>query len=171
MTGTLKSASTSLKHFQFMDGYRGLAALSVLSQHAEEHFGSKHVLFNGFMFGVPAFFQLSAFLLTYRLLVQYDRRTTADDASSLILATLKYAVTRFCRIYVTLVGFLLYQYVVYWLLDPTDARLNVRLMNGLLLDGYLLTEDIVTFHLWTIPIEVIVFFLFSQKSSFFSQIE
>ena len=43
------------------------------------------------------FFVLSSFLLTYRLLVDFNR---ASDYKALLLITLKYAIRRFLRIYV-----------------------------------------------------------------------
>ncbi len=145
---------TTLKNFDFLDAYRGIAILAVVCQHAEE-FTTKEKTYNGGGFGVPAFFQLSAFLLTYRMLVQYEKNKARGEIKNLKL-TLKYFVIRFCRIYLTYLAFcaihLVYDAV---LLGPKYDNLVIHIFYMVFLRIDQL--DYRLGHLWTLPVEVGLF--------------
>lgn len=84
--------------FDFLDGYRGTLALIVVMGHSCD--GPDGKFFQIFASGsqkyaISGFFLLSAFLLTYRLLIDFYK-----ENSSKILSILKYFIRRFFRIYV-----------------------------------------------------------------------
>jgi peptidoglycan/LPS O-acetylase OafA/YrhL len=95
---------------EFLDGYRGFLANIVLINHIINHTESvqkqvgDYSIFKktGAYIGVPGFFVLSAFLLTYRLMVDFDAASTRNRA---ILKTLQYAIRRFFRIYLVFIVF------------------------------------------------------------------
>jgi peptidoglycan/LPS O-acetylase OafA/YrhL len=133
------STNAALKNFDFLDAYRGLAVLSVVCAHTN-YYTTKIDAYFGTAFGVVAFFQLSAFILTYRLLVQYEK------APSLFHVTLKYMVMRFCRIYLTYLAFCAIHWV--YLAVTNGSRYDVFHMVTLRV------EKLSLGHLWTLPIEV-----------------
>ncbi len=137
----ISSTNHAFKNFAFLDAYRGLAVLSVVCQHTEL-VTTRTKLYQGGWFGVTAFFQLSAFLLTYRLIVQYER------AHKLFHVTLKYIVMRFCRIYLTYLVFCVIHFVYVAVTNgPRYDFLYMVLMRIDLLDPKL-------GFLWTLPLEV-----------------
>ena len=145
-----------LRKFAFLDSYRGLSAVFVICLHAEGIFGKPTTTFDGFYTGVPAFFQLSAFLLSYRLMVQFESKCSCHHSRCKCTSeiVLKYAVTRFCRIYLSFLIFLIVHFVLQWLsLLPANGPVQ-QLINGVLLRRSLLALDPSLYHLWTIPIEV-----------------
>ena len=102
------------------------------------------------MFGVPTFFQLSAFLLTYRLLVQIESTSKTTGKIRIIL---KYFVTRFFRIYMPLVALFLIMHVVYAWTYSLNLGDFSRLFRRLSFEDTIL-QELQTFFLWTIPLEV-----------------
>ena len=149
----------SIKRFDFLDCYRGMAVLFVICSHVDS---AASLYFSGFFTAVTAFFQLSAFLLIYRLLIALESpKTPHDSQSSLIIRVqhtfrifLRYAVVRFCRIYLTFAIFLGIQFLIQsWLMKPSETYAH-QAINGLLLRGKPLADDGNFIHLWTMPIEV-----------------
>ena len=142
------------KNFDFLDSYRGLAAISVAFSHAIFHLGDFPIM-DGFYFGVISFYLLSAFLLTYRLVIQYD--SAGFDIRFIIRITINYFITRFFRIYVTYVIFcFIYGVLEYLIFGDTD---QVKILIGavLLNKDYILSNNNRHGHLWTIPTEVKLF--------------
>ena len=144
---------SSMRNFDFLDAYRGLAALTVVCQHAGEYTGKRSV-FNGGWFGVPAFFQLSAFLLTYRMILQYDNSRQHGLVKQMSV-TCKYFIMRFCRIYLT--------YLIFCVVELFSEHFIVGVRHGYSLPNriifiILLRTDIMTDEpvgpLWTLPVEV-----------------
>ena len=84
-----------LEKIDFLDGYRGTLAIWVLMMHLNVY---KYFHGTGSYIGVPCFFILSSFLLTYRLLNQFnnDKNNFKDN----ILIIIKYFIRRFFRIYI-----------------------------------------------------------------------
>ena len=146
------------RHFGFLDSFRGLAAISVICQHTFSFIDAPHHIMNGLLFGVNAFFLLSAFLLTYRLIVQYEN--AGNNLKKLVEVTIKYMVVRFFRIYAPFVcACFLFAVIEALYFGDKDAWLvlydaallrRVLIMNNTRRHG----------HLWTISIEVgILFYL------------
>ncbi len=108
---------------EFLDGYRGFLANLVLINHIINHTESvqkmvgDYSLFRktGAYIGVPGFFVLSSFLLTYRLLVDFDAASSAFN--KIVLKITQYAIRRFFRIYLV---FLLFWTVCHY--GPTVIR-------------------------------------------------
>ena len=107
----------------------------------------------GFFFGVTVFFELSAFLLTYRMLVQYE--SFATQPMKCLQATIKFFVMRFFRIYVTFVIFCAIDVVLEGVLFGDAARVGPRLaMAAVFIKLPLFDKDSRHGHLWTIHVEV-----------------
>ena len=99
------NSSSEDKRFKFLDGYRGSLAIIVIVAHSTTFLDTKcqliRMLASGAQrYSMSGFFVLSAFLLTHRLLDEFER---AEGQRHLLLITLKYATRRFCRIYVVFV--------------------------------------------------------------------
>ena len=141
-----------LKNFDFLDSYRGLAALTVFCHHTGFSLGLG-IVYNGGWFGVPAFFQLSSFLLTYRLIVQY-KKLQLNEWRSYLKITLRYCIMRFCRIYLTYFIFCVYL-VLYeqWILNNKYDLRNRFLALITTLNIQTISSE-TTGHLWTLPLEV-----------------
>lgn len=96
------SKSTVVSRFDYLDGFRGFLAILVVFQHSQSDFdlNNDYKLFIsvGNFIGVSGFFALSSFLLTYRLLKDFDKAKSAREECLIIF---KYAIKRFFRIYVT----------------------------------------------------------------------
>ena len=60
--------------FEFLDGFRGVLALWVLVHHLGLQGDLKYFDLTGYYIGVVGFFILSSFLLTYRLLCQFNEK-------------------------------------------------------------------------------------------------
>ena len=95
----------NVTRFDVLDGFRGLLVISVILQHIvavfawgrlnEYYHNFDHV---GTYFGIPSFFILSSFLLTYKLLQTMNKSNeTFPELQTIIL---KYLIRRFFRIYV-----------------------------------------------------------------------
>jgi peptidoglycan/LPS O-acetylase OafA/YrhL len=99
------SEQQNLTRFDVLDGFRGLLAISVVLQHTVAVFwmGKMDPNFNlldhvGTYFGIPSFFILSSFLLTFKLLETMNKSNGSFDEIQTIV--LKYLIRRFFRIYV-----------------------------------------------------------------------
>ncbi len=147
--------SVKLENFDFLDTFRGLAAVSVMVGHAFYHYAGFSFM-SGFYFGVIAFFLLSAFLLTYRLIIQYEAANF--NFRKILQITINYFITRFFRIYVTFVIFcFIYGILEYLIFGDTDQA--KFLIGAIMLNRNIITSggfagDAKYGHLWTIPIEV-----------------
>lgn len=108
------SKNTVVSRFDYLDGFRGFLAILVVFQHSQSDFELQddYRLFIsiGNFIGVSGFFALSSFLLTYRLLKDFDKAKTAREECLIIL---KYAIKRFFRIYLTF-----FVYVTFIQIDP-----------------------------------------------------
>ena len=158
-----------LKTFDFLDTYRGFAAFMVVVVHVAENQGHT-TMFHAFFVAVPAFFQLSAFLLTYRLIIQYEH--AGSKFSKLFQITLKYMVIRFFRIYLTFVIYCAITFAYERWMFPEDDFLARRMVSCALLGSSIMyPTDWKQFHLWTIPIEVCVYIyhagLYHRKANIF----
>ena len=100
----LFSSDSGTGTFEFLDGFRGVLALWVLIHHLLLEGDLKYFDLTGYFIGVVGFFNLSSFLLTYRLLCQFNE-TTDNDLKKSSLITIKYLIRRFFRIYVPFVFF------------------------------------------------------------------
>ena len=95
----------SVTRFDVLDGFRGLLVISVILQHIVAVFawGRLNEFYHNFdyvgtYFGVPSFFILSSFLLTYKLFETMNKSNgTLVQLQTIIL---KYLIRRFFRIYV-----------------------------------------------------------------------
>ena len=141
----LKSLESNSRHFDFLDGYRGLCALFVVNQHGawEVKKGQEYFMFIGWgtHLGVQGFFVLSAFLLTYRFIKELDnnlqKQHIDSDKAGLIgnqlkifsQIAIKYSLRRFMRIYLA-------------------VFIYTRDVNALILKNLGKTQ------LWTIPPEI-----------------
>jgi peptidoglycan/LPS O-acetylase OafA/YrhL len=93
-----------IEKIDFLDGFRGTLAIWVLMMHSTYALKvNKYFRGTGSYIGVPCFFILSSFLLTYRLLNQFnnDKNSYKDN----ILIIIKYFIRRFFRIYIPFVIF------------------------------------------------------------------
>ena len=93
---------SNVNRFDFLDGYRGLLCLLVIMQHSQGFYSlsGDYEIFKrvGLYVGVSGFFILSSFLLTYRLLIEFQK---ASNTAQSLLVFIKYSIRRFFRIYVT----------------------------------------------------------------------
>ncbi len=164
--------SNKFTNIDFLDSIRGLAALSVIFEHTTRFFEYFDLLL-GKKFGVPTFFLLSAFLLTYRLIIQYE--SANYNIRTILRVTANYFITRFFRIYATLVVFCLVHHVLQYAIFGVHG--NLRYIYGTLtLNRKIILESGNVydpksphshFHLWTIPVEVCLVFYVLRLSSFF----
>ncbi len=132
--------ASSNSKFIYLDGLRGICALFVVLHHVILYFKLQEVgyykLFseNGLKIGVPGFFMLSAFLLTYRLLIDFDR--AGLNHRLYLLKIIQYAIRRFLRIYIV---YILCVGIFYVMPDSlatvSTLRLNVTYFDALLLKG------------------------------------
>lgn len=151
-----------LPRWVFLDSYRGLLAISVVLF----HLNLDNVTFNGSLFGVPGFFLLSSFLLTYRMIKQYEpidissclnannnnnSNNNKSGPTELLHTTFVYVLTRFFRIYVPFAVYCMASYQ----LDSNTMGPGFRPDD--LSDLLTLVEFkrmYVHHHLWTIPVEI-----------------
>jgi peptidoglycan/LPS O-acetylase OafA/YrhL len=93
------------KRFDCLDSWRGTLVLSVIFSHTKE-LGFRSI---GCHMGVMGFFSLSSFLLTYRLIKQYENANLKD----IIKYTINYAITKyFVYIFHMLFSDLLISYIL-----------------------------------------------------------
>jgi peptidoglycan/LPS O-acetylase OafA/YrhL len=135
-----KTETKSYK-LEFLDGYRGFLCVTVIANHL---FSDKYTVFDGagLRIGVYGFFVMSAFLLTYRLLIDFEKALSSSSYRKIILITAHYSIRRVFRIYLP--------FLVYWTMHmPTH-----RIWEAILVLTY--KDDN---HLWTIPVETQYYFL------------
>ncbi len=151
--------STVDHKLDFLDGYRGFLAIAVVAEHFAVGLNKDKALdykiFEGLgiNIGVLGFFMLSAFLLTYRLLIDFDKQSTSRFH---LLKLCQYFIRRFFRIYLT---FQIFWLIFHQLTPKTIGSIalgkgiRVPYMYGVTLysTGYS--------HLWTIPIEIRYYFV------------
>jgi peptidoglycan/LPS O-acetylase OafA/YrhL len=125
--------SVKFNRFDFLDSLRGLAAYSVVLEHSKLFFENFDWLTDGVFFGLVVFFVLSSFLLTYRLIIQYEAANYSTLA--IVKVTLSYFVMRFFRIYLTLVAFGVIHAALQFAIYPYDDALAMK--PGMCLEGIL----------------------------------
>jgi len=109
------------------------------------------------VFAVPGFFLLSAFLLTYRLLLELFNYKLAEFKPIFKLLA-KYAIRRFFRIYPLLFIFIVFiKFLIF--VSPNDAVFYVGINKTSFLKLVLLDQTMGGSHLWTIPIEINYYFI------------
>jgi peptidoglycan/LPS O-acetylase OafA/YrhL len=123
-------SSAELKNINYLDTYRGLCCLSVVLSHSFIFFDEVKLV-DGIAFGTVNFFLLSSFLLTYRLIAQFER---ADHTSSLSVVA-NYFISRFFRIYVPVWIFLLVCWLVELFVLERTEDLNINFENMLALNN------------------------------------
>ena len=100
----IEKSENKKNHVDFLDGYRGTLALWVFIHHCNFYarLGCDYSYFHytGYYIGVIGFFILSSYLLTYRLLAEFNKNNTFKGT---ILIFVKYSIRRFFRIYVPFV--------------------------------------------------------------------
>ena len=108
----LFSEKENVGFIDFLTGFRGSMALSVILEHSSHEGNNTYqagrkelfVFYDiGFFYGVINFFILSSFLLTYRLLSDFSK--TNGSPQQIIIVIMKYFIRRFFRIYVPFVIF------------------------------------------------------------------
>jgi peptidoglycan/LPS O-acetylase OafA/YrhL len=142
----------------FLDGYRGFLANTVLLAHTGQQLGlgmispTMQPVLNkaSYHFAVMGFFVLSAFLLTYRLMIDLYN---AKSAQACIIKIAQYAMRRFFRIYLV--------FAIIW----TLIHLCPFVFSGYyVLNAYADYADGLSLsyvgknHLWTIPPEIKYYF-------------
>jgi len=148
--------------FNHLDSLRGLLCLNVVLIHAGQLLPVQSMFLKQYfdktlVFAVPGFFLLSAFLLTYRLLLElFNYKSTEFKPIFKLLA--KYAIRRFFRIYPLLVIFIVF--IKCWIFaSPNDAQFYVGINNTPLLKLVLLDQTMGGSHLWAIPVEINYYFI------------
>jgi peptidoglycan/LPS O-acetylase OafA/YrhL len=140
----------------FLDGYRGFLAIIVTLHHIGWHFPVGDVTYfrqTGYFIGVVGFFVLSSFLLTHRLMIDFER---AKSAKMCIIRVIQYAIRRFFRIYLVV--------IIYWSLvhfGPNIFNQGITAFPGLSHTDYI--DGLILSHfgrnqLWTIPVEIKYYF-------------
>ena len=140
---------TELKNFDYLDTYRGLCAVSVIIGHSNGFLGEFKII-SPFYFGVVNFFLLSSFLLTYRLIIQFEN--AALNRASILQTIINYFISRFFRIYVPVWAYLLLCYPIEIYILKRTVYLDISVENMVIMDKDHFTG--LYGHLWTIPVEV-----------------
>ncbi|RNA19703.1 O-acetyltransferase oatA [Brachionus plicatilis] len=139
--------------FDYLDGYRGFCALTVVIHHIVPFHSGKGdfriFVMAGFFIGVFGFFVLSAFLLTYKMIKELEK---CESWNQTVEAILKYFIRRFFRIYVPFMFF-----VTCVKLGPEYVKGNYKEYNTWL--NLAMLEPALANHLWTIPIEIKFYFM------------
>jgi peptidoglycan/LPS O-acetylase OafA/YrhL len=148
--------------FDFLDGFRGLCAFSIVVAHTIGGPSEKDIYKNTLMrqmhinggfvqsIAIPGFFLLSSFLLTYRLMSELLVDTINKYDSYKIIA--KYFIRRFFRIYIP---FVIYCISIKY--SPSNLGANHYYAEWYKL--VTLRFDMGDYnHLWTIPIEINYYF-------------
>jgi len=149
-------------NFQHLDSLRGLLCLNVVLVHAEQLLPIQSKLLKQYfdkteIFAVPGFFLLSAFLLTYRLLLElFNYKLTEFKPIFKLLA--KYAIRRFFRIYPLFFIFIVFIKCLIFA-SPQDAKFYVGINRTPLLKMVLIDQTMGGSHLWTIPVEINYYFI------------
>ena len=139
----------------FLDSFRGVLCLSVMITHN----GIGKQTIPGFYFGVVGFFILSSFLLTYRLIKQYENAKTVQ---MFIRITINYFIMRFFRIYIP--------YIVYCILTVKVFNNSRITTNHTMYELITLKNFKQINHIWTMPIEINFYFFVPSIALIFSLI-
>ena len=138
-----------IQNFDFLDSFRGLAAICVIIGHLFLYGLNVRVLEG--TSGVIMFFQLSAFLLTYRLIAHYDE--AGHNVRRIAQVTINYFIMRFFRIYVTFCIFCAIYTVCIRKLFGEHA--SSAMWDAVKLNRGLIAADSYRYaHLWSISVEV-----------------
>lgn len=135
--------------FDFLDGYRGSLAFTVLVIHSRIHENCEIVnIFYGFSqsYAIAGFFMLSAFLLTYRLLAEFSK---TSDPFQFLLYTVKFFIRRFFRVYL--------YYILFYMVAKNSPDWwfgYPRWSFSKSLKDIALLGNAGASHLWTIPAEL-----------------
>lgn len=145
-------ASNSKPKFELLTGLRGFLAITVLLHHAsyDLHLKNDYNIFKGlgYFVGVIGFFFLSSFLLTYRLVLDLERKRDITGKMKVIAA---YLIRRICRVY--------FPFVVFCAL----LKWNQKLFGGYFVRyssfvSLITLQNVGHNHLWTIAGEVKYYF-------------
>ena len=145
-----------MERFEYFDSFRGILCISVIVFHQ----GLEAYTFNGFNFGVMGFFILSSFLLSFRLIKQYESATSVDK---IIQITINYAIIRLFRIYFPYLIFCSFE--KYYLNEKSVIKENDTMFDLIILKHWNRTT-----HLWTMPVEIRYYFLIPFIAILFSRI-
>lgn len=145
-----------MERFEYFDSFRGILCISVIVFHQ----GLEAFTFNGFNFGVMGFFILSSFLLSFRLIKQYESATSVDK---IIQITINYAIIRLFRIYFPYLIFCSFE--KYYLNEKSVIKENDTMFDLIILKHWNRTT-----HLWTMPVEIRYYFLIPFIAILFSRI-
>jgi peptidoglycan/LPS O-acetylase OafA/YrhL len=156
------NVSTNELHFDFLDGFRGLCAFSIIVVHSIGGPSEKDIYKNTLMrqmhinggfvqsIAIPGFFLLSSFLLTYRLMSELLVDAIEKYDSFKIIT--KYFIRRFFRIYIP--------FVIYCTgIKYSPSHLGADHFYAEWYKLVTLRFNMGDFnHLWTIPIEINYYF-------------
>jgi peptidoglycan/LPS O-acetylase OafA/YrhL len=143
------------KNMKVLNGYRGFLAISVTMNHLVGYLKTNIALGHWFIWNsigycsVPGFFFLSAFLLSYRLLSDFEN---VQSFKLCFLKILLYAVRRLFRIYFV---FLAFWTIIHYAHPLFRGNYTNNYANYT--DGFVLA-DLGANHLWTIPVEIKYYF-------------
>lgn len=154
------SPASSKRHYIFLDGLRGVAAIMVLLLHWFE--GNGKALFGAGLLAVDFFFILSGFVVA----LAYEKRLIADSKSA------QFIRQRFIRLYPMIVAGVLLGFMRFAMLSyqesgtPVDATLGAQLVGGLSMIPFDLHGGVSTFFpvnnaLWSLHFEFLAYFAFS----------
>ncbi len=108
-------SSEKTAYLDFLNGFRGSLALLVLVHHAVYYLELKgdyrFFLPVGYYVGVPGFFILSAYLLTYRIYEEFILVNNSFKSIQLIL--FKYFIRRTFRVYVPVFGYVTFAFYIF----------------------------------------------------------
>ena len=151
----------SNKRFDILDGYRGLLVITVIIQHSTYVFqlNGDYLQLNmiGTFIGVPSFFVLSSFLLTFKLFSQFCKSN--GSFKEIAFVSTKYLIRRFFRIYIP--------YVAFCTFDRTLNMYSTHIAkfyasNGIRFQSWIILIKMESFdhnHLWTVPVEIKYYFV------------
>ncbi|CAF1095127.1 unnamed protein product [Brachionus calyciflorus] len=139
--------------FDFLDGYRGFCALTVTLHHTVPVYGDpgdfKWFIKAGYFIGVLGFFVLSSFLLTFRMIKDFNKSKNFNEILEIIF---KYFIRRLFRIYIPF-----FIFVTLIKIGPNCVKGIYTRFNSWF--GLITLESPGFNHLWTIPIEIKYYFI------------
>ncbi|CAF0927553.1 unnamed protein product [Brachionus calyciflorus] len=139
--------------FDFLDGYRGFCALTVTIHHVIPVYGDpgdfKWFQMTGYFIGVLGFFVLSSFLLTYRMIKDFNKSKNFNEILEIIF---KYFIRRLFRIYIPF-----FIFVTLIKIGPNSIKGFYTNFNSWY--ELITLEPVGKNHLWTIPIEIKYYFI------------
>ena len=144
-----------MERLEFLDSFRGVLCISVLLSHYD--IGSETL--SGFFLGVIGFFILSSFLLTHRLIKQYEN---AKNIHQIINITINYFIMRFFRIYVP--------YMIFCILNVELIKEKDVIKDYTIYHFISLKDFVQMIHIWTMPVEIKFYFIIPPLAYIFSNI-